>query len=85
MSYSYPYNNVDISQITMSSSNEHPYLTRAKLADIVQKAEGGSKVELLECKVTDLSCLGKNYSGEIIFCDITAKIDNENTKVTTID
>ncbi len=60
------------------AKEDHPILTKAKLVHIIKESEGAKEVELLESNIQALSSLGKNYSGDIIFCKLKAKVDGKN-------
>ena len=57
---------------------EHPNLTKESILDMLKKHEGTEKVEGLDFKLTPGSDKGDNYSGIIIACDMTAKVNGSN-------
>ncbi len=61
-----------------STEEEHVILTRAKLAHIVKVSQGAESVELLEASLKSLSSMGKNYSGDIVFADLKARVDGSS-------
>ena len=58
-----------------TSSDEHKVLTRKKLTQILKESQNAKEVEIVDTKLTAMSTLGKNYSGDIVFCKVKAKVD----------
>ncbi len=61
----------------MGTKGEHKILTGAKLAHMVRESEAAEDVQLLHTELESLSSQGKNYSGDIVFVDIKAKVDGK--------
>ncbi len=53
---------------------EHPFLTKEKVLDILQKAEGTKDVVITKYCCSPGTKPGENYSGELVKCDLVARI-----------
>ncbi len=58
----------------MGPIQEYRILTKEKFVKIIQKHEKTSEVELLKVDIKEGSEKGDNYSGEVMACDIIAKV-----------
>ena len=58
-------------------AEEHRILTKAKLADMIKSSEKAKKVEVTFCQTKAGALKGDNFSGEVVACDVKAKIDGK--------
>ena len=58
-----------------SAKDEYGLLTRAKLAHIIKESEKAKEAELLDARLNLLSSKGQNFSGDIVFCSLRARVN----------